>query len=98
MSKAFAMTGWRIGYSACPDWLAKACDKVQGQMTSGANTIAQRASITALQMDPSELQYMITEFHKRRDLVFDLMKISKVSNATFQKCILFLPGYFLLHR
>jgi aspartate aminotransferase len=74
MSKAFAMTGWRIGYSACPEWLAKACDKVQGQMTSGANTVAQRASITALQMDPSELQYMIREFHKRRDLVFDLMK------------------------
>ena len=43
-------------------------------MTSGANTVAQRASITALQMDPSELQYMISEFHKRRDLVFDLMK------------------------
>lgn len=74
MSKAFAMTGWRIGYSACPEWLASACDKVQGQMTSGANTVAQRASITALQMDPSELQYMISEFHKRRDLVFDLMK------------------------
>jgi aspartate aminotransferase len=48
MSKAFAMTGWRIGYSACPEWLAKACEKVQGQMTSGANTVAQRASITAL--------------------------------------------------
>ncbi len=74
MSKAFAMTGWRIGYSACPEWLAKACDKVQGQMTSGANTVAQRASITALQMDPSELQYMITEFEKRRNLVFGLMK------------------------
>ena len=74
MSKAFAMTGWRIGYSACPDWLAKACDKVQGQMTSGANTVAQRASITALKMDPQELQYMISEFHKRRDLVYGLMK------------------------
>lgn len=74
MSKAFAMTGWRIGYSACPDWLAKACDKVQGQMTSGANTVAQRASITALQTNPSEFQYMIAEFRKRRDLVFELIK------------------------
>lgn len=74
MSKAFAMTGWRIGYSACPTWLAAACDKVQGQMTSGANTVAQRASITALETDPAEYRYMIESFGKRRDLVFDLMK------------------------
>ncbi len=74
MSKAFAMTGWRIGYSACPEWLAKACDKIQGQMTSGPNTVAQRASITALEMPKSELNYMIDAFHKRRDLVYDLMK------------------------
>ncbi len=74
MSKAFAMTGWRIGYSACPEWLAKACEKIQGQMTSGANTVAQRASITALKADPSQYQYMIDAFRKRRDLVYDLMK------------------------
>jgi aspartate aminotransferase len=74
MSKAFAMTGWRIGYSACPEWLAKACEKIQGQMTSGANTMAQRASITALQTDPSEYKYMIDAFKKRRDLVYDLIK------------------------
>lgn len=74
MSKAFAMTGWRIGYSACPTWLAAACDKVQGQMTSGANTVAQRASITALETDPAEYRYMIDTFAKRRDLVFDLLK------------------------
>ncbi|UZT98155.1 pyridoxal phosphate-dependent aminotransferase [Chryseobacterium fluminis] len=74
MSKAFAMTGWRIGYSACPQWLAKACEKIQGQMTSGANTVAQRASITALQTDPAEYRYMIDAFRKRRDLVYDLMK------------------------
>ncbi len=74
MSKGFAMTGWRIGYSACPEWLAKACDKIQGQMTSGANTIAQRAAITALETDPKEYRYMIDEFKKRRDIVFDLMK------------------------
>lgn len=74
MSKAFAMTGWRIGYSACPAWLASACDKVQGQMTSGANTIAQRASIVALETDPSEYAYMIESFKKRRELVYGLMK------------------------
>lgn len=74
MSKAFAMTGWRIGYSACPKWLAEACDKIQGQMTSGANTIAQRASIVALQTDPSEFRFMVESFEKRRNLVFDLMK------------------------
>ncbi len=74
MSKAFAMTGWRIGYSACPEWLAKACEKIQGQMTSGANTVAQRASIVALKTDPSEYKYMIDAFRKRRDLVYDLIK------------------------
>lgn len=73
MSKGFAMTGWRIGYSACPHWLAKACEKVQGQMTSGANTVAQRAAITALSTDPKEFEYMIKAFQERRDLVFDLM-------------------------
>lgn len=74
MSKGYAMTGYRIGYSACPEWLAKACEKIQGQMTSGANTIAQRASITALQTNPSEYRYMIDAFKKRRDLVYHLMK------------------------
>lgn len=74
MSKAFAMTGWRIGYSACPTWLAQACEKIQGQMTSGANTMAQKASITALRTDPSEYRFMIDEFKKRRDLLFSLIK------------------------
>lgn len=74
MSKAFAMTGWRIGYSACPAWLAKGCEKIQGQMTSGANTVAQKASVTALKTDPSEYRYMIEEFRKRRDLVYGLVK------------------------
>ena len=74
MSKGYAMTGWRIGYSACPEWLAKACEKIQGQMTSGANTVAQRAAITALNTNPSEYKYMVDEFKKRRDIVFELMK------------------------
>ena len=74
LSKAYAMTGWRIGYSACPEWLAQACEKIQGQMTSGPNTIAQRASITALQTNPAEYHFMIEAFQKRRDLAFGLLK------------------------
>jgi len=73
VSKAFAMTGWRIGYIGAPEWIAKACTKMQGQITSGANCIAQRATITALQAPVSEIQYMIKEFHKRRDLVLRLL-------------------------
>lgn len=73
VSKAYAMTGWRIGYSAAPQWLAAACDKIQGQVTSGANTIAQRASITALEMNPSELQPMIDKFKERRNLAYRLV-------------------------
>lgn len=74
MSKAFAMTGWRIGYSACPKWLAEGCEKIQGQMTSGANTMAQKASVTALKTDYSEYRYMLEAFKRRRDLVYNLMK------------------------
>jgi len=70
MSKAFAMTGWRIGYSACPEWLADACDKLQGQVTSGANTVAQRASIVGLETDPKDYYYMVESFEKRRNLVY----------------------------
>ena len=73
LSKAFAMTGWRIGYLAAPEWIAKACNKVQGQMTSGTNAIAQRAAIAALKAPKSEIQYMIDEFKKRRDLVLQLL-------------------------
>ncbi|MGK7648887.1 pyridoxal phosphate-dependent aminotransferase [Capnocytophaga sp. G1920] len=73
MSKAFAMTGWRIGYMGAPEWIAKACTKVQGQITSGANAIAQRASITALKAPKSKIQYMVDEFKRRRDLVLQLL-------------------------
>ncbi len=73
VSKAFAMTGWRIGYIGAPDWIARACNKMQGQITSGANCIAQRAVITALNADPSVVDYMIDEFKVRRDLVLDLL-------------------------
>ncbi|SDQ30836.1 pyridoxal phosphate-dependent aminotransferase [Flagellimonas zhangzhouensis] len=73
VSKAFAMTGWRIGYIGAPEWIAKGCTKLQGQVTSGANSIAQRAVITALEAPVNKIQYMIDEFHKRRDLVLGLL-------------------------
>ena len=69
VAKAFAMTGWRIGYIGAPEFIAKACTKLQGQVTSGANSIAQRATIAALEADPKEIKYMADAFHKRRDLV-----------------------------
>ncbi|WP_372765844.1 pyridoxal phosphate-dependent aminotransferase [Lutibacter sp.] len=74
VAKAFAMTGWRIGYIGAPDWIAKACTKMQGQITSGANSIAQRATIAALQAPVSKIKYMVDEFRDRRDIVVALLK------------------------
>ena len=74
VAKAFAMTGWRIGYMGAPAWIAKACTKMQGQITSGANCIAQRATITALDAPVSDIQYMVDEFYQRRNLVLTLLK------------------------
>ena len=73
VAKAFAMTGWRIGYIGAPEWIAKACNKMQGQITSGANSIAQRATIAALDAPVSKIQYMVDEFKKRRDMVLELL-------------------------
>ncbi|UCD62051.1 MAG: pyridoxal phosphate-dependent aminotransferase [Flavobacteriaceae bacterium] len=73
VSKAFAMTGWRIGYIGAPEWIARACTKFQGQITSGANAIAQRSTIEALNAPVSKIQFMIDEFHKRRDLLLELL-------------------------
>jgi aspartate aminotransferase len=73
VSKAFAMTGWRIGYMGGPEFIAKACTKMQGQITSGANSIAQRATIAAVETSPEAIKFMVTEFHKRRDLVVKLL-------------------------
>ena len=73
VSKAFAMTGWRIGYLGAPETIARACNKIQGQITSGANCIAQRAVIKALEALPSKVQYMIDEFKIRRDLMLNLL-------------------------
>ena len=69
VSKGYAMTGWRIGYMAGPEWLVKACSKLQGQMTSGATSIAMRASIEALNGDQSCVKEMRDAFLRRRDLI-----------------------------
>ena len=73
VAKAFAMTGWRIGYIGAPEWLAKACNKMQGQITSGANCIAQRATIAAVDAQLSQIQYMVDEFAKRRKIIIELL-------------------------
>lgn len=77
VSKGFAMTGWRLGYLAAPAAIAKATDKFQGQITSGTNSIAQKAAIAALDRDPKdvvELNEMVVAFKKRRDLLHGLLK------------------------
>ena len=73
LAKAFAMTGWRIGYIGAPDWIAKACTKMQGQITSGTNCIAQRATIAALDASVGEIKYIVDEFKERRKLIIDLL-------------------------
>ena len=74
LAKAFAMTGWRIGFIGAPEWIAKACTKMQGQITSGTNCIAQRAAITALLAPVSKIQFMVDEFKTRRDIVVGLLR------------------------
>ena len=73
IAKAFAMTGWRIGYIGAADWIAKACNKMQGQITSGANCIAQRATIAAVTAPVSAIQYMVDEFATRREIIIELL-------------------------
>jgi aspartate aminotransferase len=74
LAKAFAMTGWRIGYIGAPSWIAKACTKMQGQITSGTNCIAQRAAIAALDAPVEKIQYMVEEFKSRRKLIIELLR------------------------
>ena len=74
VAKAFAMTGWRIGYIGAPEFIAKACTKMQGQVTSGANSIAQRATITAVDAEPKVLNEMVLAFKNRRNLVVESAK------------------------
>jgi aspartate aminotransferase len=77
VSKGFAMTGWRLGFMAAPLPIAKACDKLQGQITSGTCSITQRAAITAFETDPQEshdIREMVTAFRKRRDVALNLLR------------------------
>ena len=73
VSKAFSMTGWRIGYIGAPEYIARACNKMQGQVTSGANCIGQKAAVTALENPPSKIKYMIDAFKERRGLILGLL-------------------------
>lgn len=73
VSKGFSMTGWRIGYMAGPQAIIAACDKLQGQFTSGANSIAQWAAVEALNGDMKPTEDMVTVFKQRRDLMVELM-------------------------
>jgi len=79
VSKGYAMTGWRIGYMAGPDWLVKACGKLQGQMTSGATSIAMRAALEALTGDQTCVTEMRDAFLRRRDLI--LGHIAQIPNV-----------------
>jgi aspartate aminotransferase len=73
-AKGFAMTGWRLGYLGAPEWIAKACTKIQGQVTSGANSFGQKAASIALMSDMGPTDKMREEFLKRRDLVIGLLE------------------------
>ncbi|MEI6948251.1 pyridoxal phosphate-dependent aminotransferase [Paraflavisolibacter sp. H34] len=73
LSKGFAMTGWRIGFIAAPKEVAKACEKLQGQITSGTNSVAQRAAITALTSPLDATQEMVKEFGRRKERVVELL-------------------------
>ena len=74
LSKGFAMTGWRVGYIGAPEWIAKACTKFQSNFTSGTNSIAQRACKTAVEVDPSSVEYMIEKFASRREKMVGWIK------------------------
>lgn len=73
-AKGFAMTGWRVGYIAAPKWIADGCNKVQGQVTSANCSIAQRAALAAIIGDIEPTNKMVEEYHKRRDIVYSLLK------------------------
>jgi aspartate aminotransferase len=73
LSKGFAMTGWRLGYLAAPKEVAKACEKLQGQFTSGTNAVTQRAAITALTSSLDATKEMVQEFERRKKRVMQLM-------------------------
>lgn len=74
VSKSYAMTGWRIGYIGAPLWISKACNKLQGQFTSGVSSIAQRAALAAISGRDNSVEHMRLAFRRRRDLIYNLLK------------------------
>ncbi|MDA8650369.1 pyridoxal phosphate-dependent aminotransferase [Schleiferiaceae bacterium] len=80
LSKGFAMTGWRIGFMGAPETLAKACEKIQSQFTSGASSIAQRAAISAVLAGPEKVAYMLDDFTIRKKILGDILKKAKYLN------------------
>ncbi|MBQ8453474.1 MAG: pyridoxal phosphate-dependent aminotransferase [Prevotella sp.] len=74
VSKAYAMTGWRIGYIAAPEWIVKGCNKLQGQYTSGPCSLSQRAALAAYTLDQQCVEVMRQAFERRRDLIVKLAK------------------------
>ncbi len=83
VSKAFAMTGWRLGYIGAPQWIADACTKIQGQFTSGASSIAQRAAKAAVEANPSVINEMRDAFLNRRDFI--LGRLSSIDGLEINK-------------
>jgi aspartate aminotransferase len=98
VSKAYAMTGWRVGYMGAPLWLAKACNKLQGQFTSGVCSIAQRAALAAIKGNGDSIREMREAFRRRRDLICGLLKeIKGMKISVPQGAFYVMPdiGYFL---
>jgi aspartate aminotransferase len=92
VAKAFAMTGYRIGYIGAPKWICEACAKIQGQFTSGANSIAQKATITAVESGKNLVQYMVNAFKIRRNLVYNsLNKIEGIKVNLPEAAFYFFP-------
>ncbi|MBR1463782.1 MAG: pyridoxal phosphate-dependent aminotransferase [Prevotella sp.] len=97
VSKAYAMTGWRIGYIAAPEWIVKGCNKLQGQYTSGACSVSQRAALEAYRASQDCVEEMRKAFERRRDLIYNLAKdvsgleVNKPEGAfyLFPKCCSF---------
>ena len=92
VSKGFAMTGWRVGYIAAPKWIADACTKIQGQVTSATCSIAQMATKTAMETNPKKVKYMQKAFKERRDLMLSLLKeIPGIKTNTPKGAFYFFP-------
>jgi len=91
-AKGFAMTGWRVGYIAAPKWIADGSNKVQGQITSANCSISQRGALAAITGDLAPTNKMVTEYHKRRELVYNLLKEIPGVKANFpQGAFYFFP-------